>query len=63
MCMMKNQKNIFLRIFPRYDMYAGESGINNIVASGPTDHADQEPNLEPDPASDFITLANGERIW
>ena len=53
---------MFLRIFPRYDMYAGESRVTSIVASDPTS-ADQQPNLEPGPALEFITLANGETIW
>lgn len=59
----ENSKRTFLRSFPRYDMYAGESRVTSVVASDPTAPADQQPNLEPGPALEFITLANGETIW
>jgi hypothetical protein len=43
-------------------MYAGER-IASVVVTDPHAPADQQPNLEPGPALEFITLANGETIW
>jgi hypothetical protein len=58
-----SKKNMFLRICPRYDMYGGESRVTSVVAGDPATPADQQPNLEPGPALEFVTLANGETIW